>query len=116
MKDKQSFGLIGFIMRLIVSMIVIASTNILVPGMSNSGGIKNLAIAAIVIALLQNLFAMLSGASKTSKGISGFLVMAIVLYLTGKFVDGYNVSIIGALLGGLVYGIIDAMIPGQKLY
>lgn len=115
MNDNKKFNFSEFIIRLILSMIVIALTNVLVPGMSNSGGIQSLAWAAIVIALLQQFLTMLSGDSKAAHGTTGFLVMAFVLYLTGKFVNGYNVSVIGALIGGLVYGLVDSFIPGDKL-
>lgn len=113
--NNNGFNVVGFIMRLILSMIVVALTNILVPGMSNKGGILNLAIIAIVIAVIQHIISMLMGGSKAANGISGFIIMALVLYLAGKFVNGFEVSILGALIGGLVYGVIDALIPGEKL-
>lgn len=115
MNNKKQTGIMDFILRLVVSMIVIAITNILVPGMSNKGGIGNLALIAIVIAVIDYLLARLLGLSKAASGLTGFLVMALVLYLSGMVLDNFNVSILGALIGGLVYGIVDAIIPGDRL-
>lgn len=113
--NSQGFNITGFIIRLIVSMIVVALTNFLVPGMSNDGGILNLAIIALVIAFLDHVVTRFLGLSRATKGIAGFLVMALILYVSGIVVTGFNVSIVGALIGGIVYGIVDAIIPGGKL-
>lgn len=115
MNNKKQTGIMGFILRVVVSMIVIAITNILVPGMSNKGGIVNLALIAIVIAVIDYLLARLLGLSKAASGLTGFLVMALILYLSGKVLDNFSVSILGALIGGLVYGIVDSIIPGDRL-
>lgn len=66
MNNKKQTGIIGFILKLVVSMIVIAITNILVPGMSNKGGIGNLALIAIVIAVIDYLLARFLGLSKAA--------------------------------------------------
>lgn len=115
MNKKEQTGIIGFIARLVVSMIVIAITNILVPGMSNQGGLGNLALIAIVIAVIDYLLARFLGLSKAASGLTGFLVMALVLYLSGKVLDNFSVSVLGALIGGLVYGVVDSIIPGDRL-
>lgn len=115
MNNKKQTGIMGFILRVVVSMIVIAITNILVPGMSNKGGIVNLALIAIVIAVIDYLLARLLGLSKAASGLTGFLVMALILYLSGKVLDNFSVSVLGALIGGLVYGIVDSIIPGDRL-
>lgn len=103
------------LVRLLVSMIVIGLTNLLVPGMSNKGGFWNLALIAIVIAILQQLFVKIFNTSGAATGATGFLVTAIILYLAGKIVSGYHVNLIGALIGGLVYGLISSFVPGDKL-
>ena len=112
---NNNIDIMGLIVRLIVSMVVVGLTNVLVPGMSNRGGLLNLAIIAIVIAVIQHLLASFLGLSKSGKGASGFLVMALVLYLSGMFISGYDVSILGALIGGIVYGLVSSVIPGDKL-
>ena len=36
---------------------------------------------------------------------------AIILYVTGMLVSGLNISIVGALIGALVMGIVEAILP-----
>ena len=114
MENKNTIT--GFIIRLVVSMIVVAITAFLVPGISNSNGIGTLALAAIAIAVIQHLLAVFLGLSSAAKGLTGFLVTALVLFLTGKLVSGFDVSILGALIGGLLFGVVDAIIPGEGLH
>lgn len=111
--NKINIG--GLIARLLVSMIVVGLTNFLVPGMSNKGGLGNLALIAIAIAVIEHLLATFLGLSKAGRGASGFLVMALILYLSGQIISGYKVTIIGALIGGIVYGLVSSIIPGEKL-
>lgn len=115
MNNNKKSGILGFVFRLVASMIVIAITNIIVPGMSNKGGIGNLALIAIVIAVIDYLLVKLLNLSKGASGLTGFLVMALILYLSGKVIDSYHVSVLGALIGGVVYGLVYAIIPGDKL-
>lgn len=115
MNKNEQTRIKGFILRLVVSMIVIAITNILVPGMSNQGGLLNLALIAIVIAVIDYLLARFLRLSKSVSGLTGFLVMALVLYLSGKVLTNFSVSVLGALIGGLVYGVVDSIIPGDRL-
>jgi putative membrane protein len=49
--------------------------------------------------------------SPQSRGIVGFIVAAIVIYVAQYLVPGMTVSILGALLASLVVGIIDAFVP-----
>ena len=96
-------------------MVVVGLTNVLVPGMKNTGGLGNLALIAIVIAVIEHLLSTYVGLSKAGRGASGFLVMALILYLSGRLIDGYTVTVVGALIGGIVYGIVSAIVPGEKL-
>lgn len=111
----MKFDFKGFLIRLVGSMIVLALANILTPSMSNNGGIFSLALIAIVIAIVSHLFAEFLGLSRTGNGISGFLVTSIVLYVSGLLLNSFDVTIIGALIGGLIYGIVDFLIPTKKL-
>ena len=49
--------------------------------------------------------------SPYARGIVGFIVSAAVIYLTQFFVPGLRVTLLGALLGALVIGIIDLLVP-----
>lgn len=112
-KDDE---LMGLLKRLIFSMIVIGLTAFFVPGMRNRGGLLNLALVAVVIAFLQHYLVKFFGSSQKAKGSTGFLVMAISLYLAGKLIGKFDVNLFGAIIGGLVYGLVDSMIPGEKLH
>src|SRR5690554_776186 len=103
------------ILRIVVSAIAIGIATFLTPGMTNEGGIASLLVAAIVIALLDWGIGRLTkfDASPFGRGIIGFVIAAAVLYITGMLVDGFNVSFLGAIIGALVIGIVDALIPGE---
>ena len=103
------------IIRIVVSAIAVGIAAFLTPGMTNQGGIPTLLVVAIVIGLLDWGIIKLTkfDASPFGRGITGFIVAAAVLYITGMLVKGFNVSLIGALIGALVLGVVDALIPGE---
>ena len=101
--------------RLIVAAIVLAVTAFFTPGF-HINSIWALALAAIVLTLLDYIIAKFTGiqASPFGKGFVGFILAAIILYLTQFFVAGYSISWIAAIIGALVYGIVDYIIPGEQ--
>lgn len=103
---------IGAIVRFVVSAIVLMVMGLVLPGFSVFGFVNAL-IAAIVIAALGWAIEAILGerVSPQSRGIVGFLVAAVVIYVAQYLVPGMTVSILGALLASLVVGIIDAFIP-----
>lgn len=109
-------GITHFIVRLIVGAIVLAITAALTPGFSITN-IWSLMVAAVVLAVLDYLAFRLLGlnASPFGRGITGFIMAAVIIYLTAALVTGFAVTIWGALLGALVYGIVDAIIPGRAM-
>ena len=52
--------------------------------------------------------------SPFGKGFVGFVLSAVVLYVTQFFVAGYAISWIAAIIGALVYGVVDYFIPGDN--
>jgi putative membrane protein len=108
-------GITQFIVRLLIGAVVLAITAALTPGFS-IGGIWTLIIAAAVLAALDYLASRFLGlhASPFGRGIVGFLLAAVTLYLTGAMVTGFRVTSLGAIIGVLVYGIVDAIIPGRS--
>lgn len=100
------------IIRFVVAAIVLMVVGFLVPGFAVAG-FWTAVIAAVVIALIGWGVEALFGdrLSPYNRGIVGFLVSAVVIYLTGLFVPGFRVTILGALLASLVIGIIDLFIP-----
>ena len=103
--------MIGFISRLISGMIVLGITAFFTPGF-RIRSLWALLLASIVLSGLDYLLSgTLSNCSSTGRGLSGFLTATVIIYVTKFFVPGYNVSIVGALIGAFIYGIVSAVIP-----
>ena len=101
--------------RLVTAGIVLAITAFFTPGFE----INNfwaLAAAAVVLTVLDYLIIKLTGlhASPFGKGFIGFALAAIVLYVTQFFVAGYSISWIAAIIGALIYGVVDYFLPGNQ--
>ena len=101
--------------RLITAGIVLAVTAFFTPGFQISN-IWALAAGTIVLTLMDYLITKFTGlhASAFGKGFVGFVLAAVVLYLTQYFVAGYTISWIAAIVGALVYGVVDYFLPGEQ--
>ena len=99
--------------RLIAAAVVLAITAFFTPGFTINN-IWALAIATIILAIMDYLIAKFTGiqASPFGKGFVGFALAAITLYVTQFFVAGYSISWIAAIIGALIYGVVDYLIPG----
>lgn len=75
-----------------------------------------LAISAIVLTILDYIITKFTGieASPFGKGFIGFALAAIILYVTQFFVAGYSISWMAAIIGALIYGVVDYFIPGTQ--
>ncbi|HOO11888.1 MAG TPA: phage holin family protein [Bacillota bacterium] len=113
---ESGWNIGSIVIRLIVAAVVLGITAFLTPGF-DINGIWALIIGAIVLAVLDYLVTKLIGveASPFGKGIVGFITAAVIIYATQYFVAGFNVTIWGAIIGALVFGIVDAIIPGQAM-
>jgi len=109
----STFGQI--IGRLVTAAIVLAITAFFTPGFSINN-IWSLAIAAIVLTLIDYLIVKFTGLEATpfGKGFVGFILAAVTLYVTQYFVAGYSISWIAAIIGAVIYGIVDYIIPGEN--
>lgn len=101
--------------RLITAAIVLAITAFFTPGFT----INNfwaLAAATIVLTVIDFLISKFTGlhASSFGKGFVGFVLAAVVLYVTQYFVAGYTISWMAAIVGALVYGVVDYFLPGEQ--
>ena len=90
-----------------------AITAFFTPGFSINN-IWSLAIAAIVLTVLDYLIITGLHASPFGKGFVGFALAAIILYVTQFFVAGYSISWMAAIIGALIYGVIDYFLPGNQ--
>lgn len=107
-------GMVGAIVRFIVSALVLIGIGYIVPGFSMVG-FGNALIAAIVIAVLGYVIESIFGEriSPQSRGLVGFITSAVVIYLTQFVVEGLSVTIISALLAAFVIGLVDAFVPTE---
>ena len=96
--------------RLITAAVVLAITAFFTPGFQISN-IWSLAAAAIVLTIIDYLITKFTGlhASPFGKGFVGF-----ALYVTQYFVAGYTVSWMAAIVGAIVYGVVDYFLPGEQ--
>lgn len=104
---------LGFIIRFVVSALVLLLVAAFLPGIKVAGFIGAL-IAAAVIAILGYVIEKLLGdrVSPQSRGLVGFLTAAVVIYLAQFIIPAYlSVSIIGSLLAAFVIGLVDAFVP-----
>lgn len=112
-KRSTGTGVLGFVIRFAVAAIVLMVTAYFVPGFRMRGGFTTALIGALVIAaadfLIEKLFRF--DASPLGRGISGFLVSAAVIYFAQYLVPGMTVSLFGAVIGALVIGLIDTVLP-----
>ena len=101
--------------RLVAAAVVLAITAFFTPGFQINN-IWSLAIAAVVLTVLDYLIVKFTGlhASPFGKGFVGFALAAIILYVTQFFVAGYSISWMAAIIGALIYGVVDYFIPGNQ--
>ncbi|MDA8226340.1 MAG: phage holin family protein [Desulfitobacterium hafniense] len=112
----QHFSISHFIIRLIVGAVVLVIAQALTPGFAINS-LWSLLLAAVVLAVLDYLVQRVLGVDATpfGRGISGFIVAALILYVIKFIVPGYSITLFGAILGALVYGIVDLIIPGRAM-
>lgn len=121
MSETQSNSANGFstvwqiVGRLVASAIVLAITAFFTPGFSINN-FWTLAIAAIVLTIIDYLVIKFTGlhASPFGKGFVGFALAAVILYVTQFFVAGYTISWMAAIIGALIYGVVDYFLPGNQ--
>ena len=108
-------GVLQFIGRLITAAVVLAITAFFTPGFQINN-IWTLAVATLVLTGIDFLISRFTGlqASPFGKGFVGFILSAVTLYVTQYFVAGYTISWVAAIVGALIYGIVDYLLPGNQ--
>ena len=109
--------MIGLLLKVLASAVAVFVAAFLAPGMEVTNFTAAI-IAAIAMGIIDWAILKFTGydGSPKGKGAIGFITAAVVIYLTGLIVDGFTVSIIGALIGAAVLGIVDMIIPGERTY
>ena len=113
--NAPSMGFTGVITRFITSAIILAVTAFFTPGFEIAS-FWTLIVASVVLTLIDYLVNTIVGnnVGVFGNGITSFIVSAIVLYVTQFFVAGYTISWMAAIIGALIYGVIDYFIPGNQ--
>ena len=114
--SSVSMGAFGQIVgRFIVAAIILGITAFFTPGFSINN-IWSLGLSALVLTVMDYLIVKFTGLEATpfGKGFVGFVLAAATLYVTQFFVAGYSISWIAAIIGALIYGIVDYIIPGGQ--
>ncbi|UNK17441.1 phage holin family protein [Paenibacillus sp. N3/727] len=103
---------LGHVVRFIVSALVLMLVGWIVPQFS-VGGFGSALLLALIIAGLGWIVESVFGTRVTpfGRGIVGFLISALVIYVAQFFIPHVRVTVLGALLAALVIGIIDLFIP-----
>lgn len=111
--NTSTFGQI--VGRLVTAAIVLAITAFFTPGFTINN-IWTLIFSAIILTVIDFLIVKFTGLDATpfGKGFVGFILAAATLYVTQYFVTGYSISWIAAIIGALIYGIVDYIIPGRQ--
>lgn len=113
-KEVFHMDFLRHLIRFAVSALVLLIVGWLVPGFTIAG-YWSAFMAALVIALIGWAIEAFMGPriSPYSRGFVGFIVSALVIYVTQFVISGFHVSLIGALLAALVIGIVDGFIPAK---
>lgn len=114
--SNTGLGTLGqMVGRFIVAAIILGITAFFTPGFSINN-IWALGVAAIVLTVMDYLIIKFTGlhAMAFGKGFVGFILAVVALYATQYFVAGYSISWFAAIVGALIYGVIDYIMPGEQ--
>ena len=115
-RSNSTMGAVGQLLgRFVVAAIILGITAFFTPGFTINN-IWTLMISALVLTVMDYLIVKFTGlhAMAFGKGFVGFVLAVVVLYATQFFVSGYSISWIAAIIGALIYGVIDYIMPGEQ--
>ena len=116
--NNSTMGTVGQVIgRFVVAAIILGITAFFTPNFTISNWWA-LAIAAVVLSVMDYVIVKFTGlhAMAFGKGFVGFVLAVITLYLTKFFVAGYSITWMAAIIGALIYGVIDYILPGEQNY
>ena len=104
--------MMGLFIRLVISAFVLMVVAFILPGFS-VGGFGGALLAAIAIAILGYVANMLMGKknARQRRGVIGFVIAVIVIYVAQFFVQAMSVTVFGAILSAALIGVIDVFLP-----
>jgi uncharacterized membrane protein YvlD (DUF360 family) len=115
-KHSGSISMLRWLGRFVIVAVVLMIVSFFTPGFTISG-LWSFLIAAVVISLLDFFLEALMkvDASPFGKGLKGFVLSAVILYVAQFIVPNMSVTILGAILGALAIGILDAVFPAKVM-
>jgi uncharacterized membrane protein YvlD (DUF360 family) len=114
--SNNTMGTVGQIVgRFIVAAIILGITAFFTPGFTINN-IWSLALSAVILTVMDYLIIKFTGLHSMAfgKGFVGFVLAVVILYATQFFVSGYSISWMAAIIGALIYGVIDYIMPGEQ--
>lgn len=102
---------LGHVVRFVVAAIVLMVVGWIVPQFTVGGSGARLCLRWLSLCSAGWLRAFSAKTTPFGRGIVGFLVSALVIWIAQFIVSGVSVTILGALLAALVIGIIDLFLP-----
>ena len=100
--------------RLISSGVILGITAFFTQGF-NILSIWSLIFATLALTLIDYFLVVFTGlqAAPFGRGLIGFFLAVITLYILQFIIDGYYISWIASIFGAFIYGIIDYLIPSN---
>lgn len=113
---KDKYSITGYIVKLVFTMIILGITSFITPGFSIAG-LWSYLIAAVAISLIDYIVERFMGIDATpfGRGLKGFVIAAVILYLTQFIVPNMRVTVLGSIIAALVIGVLDAFMPGSVM-
>lgn len=107
--------MIKLLVKILVGGLAVLITSALSPGVQTDSYTTAI-LAAIIIGALDWAINKFTGidASPFGRGAVGFIAAVVILLITGHYLKGFSVSILGAIIGALVLGVVDSFLPADK--
>jgi putative membrane protein len=107
--------MLGAIVRFVVSALVLMFVAWITPGVRVSGFWGALLASLVIAGLGWIAQALLGrGASPATRGLTGFIAAAVVIWLTGALFPGWlSVTWWGAAIAAFVIGLVDSVVPTE---
>ena len=106
---------VQFLVRLFIAIIILGITAFFTPGFE----LNNLVVLAIAVCILTFVDFFIGNFTRLfyhpyMKLIIGFVLACLALYYVQYFLIGYTLSLIPIVLGAIVYGLVDYMLPNEE--
>ena len=110
-KKERAITLSKISSKFITASVLLAITAFFTPNFDTTNT-WILTIIAVILTIVDNLIAKFIEIEKNpfAKGFMGFVLATVILYLTQFLVTTYTISWLTAIIGGLIYGVVNYII------